>query len=137
MNKTIITEAVETDVPFLAALYDQIRREEFPWEKEVTMEDFARDTKGEKILVAKMEGRILGFLSIWEETRFIHCLFVAKDDRGLGIGEALVKEAEGRYGLPLTLKCMEENTKALAFYKHTGWIENTRRDGYCVMKRDK
>ena len=58
MNKTIITEAVETDVPFLAALYDQIRREEFPWEKEVTMEDFARDTKGEKILVAKMEGRI-------------------------------------------------------------------------------
>lgn len=119
----IIRDYEDGDRLPLSILYQSIRRQEFSWVKkgEATLDEFARDTKGEAILVADDDGYPSGFLSIWTPSKFIHCLYVDRDCRRRGIGSALIEEAGERYGYPLHLKCMDVNEKAKAFYRDSGW----------------
>ena len=119
----IIRDYEDGDRLPLSILYQSIRRQEFSWVKkgEATLDEFARDTKGEAILVADDDGYPAGFLSIWTPSKFIHCLYVDRDCRRRGIGSALIEEAGERYGYPLHLKCMDVNEKAKAFYRDSGW----------------
>ena len=120
-TRIVISKRVPEDDIALSHLYYRIRSEEFPWEAHVALGDFYRHTKGEEILVARADGEIAGFLSAWKLGRFVHCLYVAPEYRGMGVGSALLKEAGNLYGYPLALKCMKENRNALRFYKKLGW----------------
>lgn len=124
----------EDDLP-LSRLYYQIRSEEFPWEKQVALGDYYHHTKGEEILVARSGKSIAGFLSVWKLGRFVHCLYVAPESRGKGVGSALLEEAGRLCGYPLVLKCMKENRKALCFYKKLGFLvtdETELEKGVCL-----
>jgi GNAT superfamily N-acetyltransferase len=84
--------------------------------------DFARDTAGEKLLVAVGSDDIpLGFLSAWEPDSFIHHLYVRSDMRGQGVGKALLKSLGAQLPKPWRLKCLNGNGGALAFYESQGW----------------
>ena len=122
------------DLP-LSHLYLQIRSDEFPWEQKVMVGDYYRHTKGEEIIVAEVDGVPAGFISVWKLGRFVHCLYVDRAYRRLGIGKALLEEAGRRWGYPLTLKCMKENRGALRFYHRLGFVvtdETRMQKGDCL-----
>jgi GNAT superfamily N-acetyltransferase len=121
----------EEDRAELAAIYLNCRVETFKWVSEsyFKLEDFTKDTDGEKILVAVNEGRVAGFISLWMADNFIHHLFVHKDLEGLGIGEQLLNEGLKTISRPARLKCVIRNAKACTFYEKRGWtIESNSED---------
>ncbi|HAS6073917.1 GNAT family N-acetyltransferase [Vibrio vulnificus] len=106
----------------LRKLYLDSRRDSFPWLKtdSFRLEDFDRDSQGERIWLSEVLGNAAGFISIWEADNFVHHLYVATEYQGQGIGAMLLNGAKAKYG-NLSLKCMAQNQKALSFYMSQGF----------------
>ena len=121
--RLILRNYQSSDHDALALLFYQIRKDEFYWTdlEQLSVSDFDHSIEGERIIVAEAQGRIAGFLSVWEPDKFIHNLFVAKEFRRAGVGRALIRMALSEYGTPLTLKCVAKNETALRFYAKNGW----------------
>lgn len=121
-----IRPALESDHAALAELFLLARRESFDWEdtSRFRLEDFAVQTEGEAIYLAEDEesGDLLGFISVWEPECFVHHLFIAQEQRGRGVGRALLSDLQWRMAGPFRLKCVAANEAALAFYRRLGWI---------------
>jgi GNAT superfamily N-acetyltransferase len=102
------------------------------------MNDFHRDTKGEKIWVAELNGDFVEFVSVWEAESFIHHLFVLPAYASQVIGSQLLATCLSYISRPATLKCVSANTGALSFYKQKGWktIDYGTSDGveYQIMQ---
>lgn len=121
-----IRTARKEDHPVLAEIFLRARMDAFGWAVPAShaWEDFAEQTEGEMIHLAEDEaGEILGFISVWEADNFVHHLFVAPEHQRKGVGKALLDDLSSRRSGPFTLKCVEENTAALAFYQMQGWRE--------------
>lgn len=134
-----ITQAKKEDYIDLRNIFLKTRQEEFYWvnKESLRLEDFDISTEGEIILVAKIKDENVGFISIWEEDKFIHNLFVSTKHKSCGVGQALIRECKDIIGLPLTLKCVSKNKKALGFYLLQGFeiIEEVFDDEpYYLMK---
>lgn len=113
----------EPDRPRLRALYLASRQAAFTWREtqHYRLEDFDRSTRGEEIWVAERDGSLLGFVSIYRADNFIHNLYVDPLQPPLGVGSALLHAAERTFTATGSLKCLVNNTKALAFYHKHGW----------------
>lgn len=137
--QVIIRDYCGADKEYLAMLFYQIRKEEFSWTnlKKLSINDFEHSTEGERIFVAEADGKIAGFISVWELDKFIHNLFVAKEFRRIGVGQALIEKVLLEFGTPLTLKCVAQNGSAAKFYLANGWKieeEGTSNEGpYYLM----
>ena len=107
----------------LRKIFLETRQENFKWMKydSIKLDDFDISTEGELILTAKIDNEIVGFVSIWEEDKFIHNLFVASNFKRCGVGKLLIDHSVKAVGLPLQLKCTRENLNALHFYLSQGW----------------
>ncbi|HEV7279709.1 MAG TPA: GNAT family N-acetyltransferase [Pirellulaceae bacterium] len=118
-----IRESTPADLAALRTLFLDARRATFPWrpQQDWTLEDFDRSTEGELVLVATIEGRIVGFVSWWAPDNFVHNLFVAPDRLRFGIGGRLLGAALARMGRPAWLKCDRRNENAIGFYLANGW----------------
>ncbi|OXB24815.1 GNAT family N-acetyltransferase [Flavobacterium tructae] len=118
-----ITPAEKTDYGILRTLFLQERRSTFYWldPSVFQLKDFDTLTKGETILVARIGETVVGFISIWMKSRFIHHLYVDQDHQSKGIGSALLKAAIQITDLPITLKCLENNSRAVIFYQQKGF----------------
>ena len=134
----------DSDRPALRQVYRASRLAAFPWlaPETLQLEDFDRDTLDERILVAEVDGRPCGFVSIWEPDSFLHHLFVHPDVFRRGIGRALLQQCLPYLAGRATLKCLKANGNALAFYRHLGWQvegEGDSSDGpyYLVAAPDK
>lgn len=91
------------------------------------MGDFSLQTADERLTVAQWEdGRVAGFVSVFESARFIHHLFVEPGSLGCGVGTRLLESLHGWLPYPWQLKCQSANTPALAFYSRRGWKERGR-----------
>ena len=103
------------DIPELKQIFLEARQSTFTWAEPgaFQLDDFERETNGEKILVAFAEDAIAGFISLWEYDHFIHHLYIRNSLQGKGIGTALLEAAAKNVGYPLRLKCLEQNIKAL------------------------
>lgn len=124
-----VRKAEIVDIPQLEKLFLITRRQTFSSEisDKFKLEDYKQATLGEVIFVAEnQDGKILGFVSVWEQDRFIHHLFVAPEYQRNGIGELLINSLFSWLPLPYRLKCVVNNKQALAFYKKTGWVEVER-----------
>jgi GNAT superfamily N-acetyltransferase len=122
-DEIIVLEAKEVDYEALRDIYLKVRQDAFHWEEsnKLTLADFDTSTEGELILTASIDQVIIGFASIWVPDKFIHNLFVRPEFQGKGVGTALIKEAVTKVGLPLTLKCVKENTPAIGYYQSHNW----------------
>lgn len=69
---------IERDRDGLRDLYIEYRRSAFSWldSESLNLSDLDRDTEGEEIWVAEIEGSVVGFVSVFEAESFIHNLFV-------------------------------------------------------------
>lgn len=126
-----IRQYCSEDKKQVAQIYLTCRQETFDWRptSEFLLEDFDKDTEGEVILVAELNGAPVGFISTWVQDDFIHNLFVAPSYQSEGIGELLLQEALKLIQRPARLKCVVQNTKACRFYEKHGWeIESTTND---------
>jgi len=123
MNLIIIREASNSDYSQLRQIYLESRRKSFHWAnaEEMALNDFDRDTVEEHILLAEENSQVLGFASLYLPDRFIHNLFVHPESAGKGVGARLLKEAIETMGMPVTLKCVSENHRAMSFYEKNGW----------------
>lgn len=131
MDSICISLANELDLCELRKLFLNVRKEVFIWldKDKFDLSDFDKSTQGELIFTAKVNNKLAGFISIWEEDKFVHNLFVYKDYRKIGIGKKLIEKAIELVGLPLNLKCLIENKKALDYYLHNNW--NIKQSGLC------
>lgn len=118
----------KTDFESLRNLYFTERRRSFSWldPSIFQLKDFDRDTKGEIILVAHDNEIPIGFISIWMIDNFIHHLYIDQHYQGKNIGTELLKAAIAQTHLPITLKCLENNTKAIDFYIKKGFVAKER-----------
>ena len=93
-------------------------------QRTISVIDFEREVEGELTLVATVDERILGYISIWTPDWFIHHLYVDPLAHGTGIGTALLSHSERLTNShQLSLKCQLANTEALEFYKARGFVE--------------
>ena len=123
-----INEIRNKDYESLRKLFLKERQTAFSWldSSEFQLDDFEKHTQGEYILVAIFDDIPIGFISIWTPTNFIHHLYVDQQYQSKGIGTQLLKAAIDKINLPLTLKCLENNTKAIDFYKRKGFTEKEK-----------
>jgi len=122
-TKIEISEFSEEDRVILRHLYAEVKAETFHklGKQNVDSNDFDEDTKGESVLVAKIDGNIAGFISVWLPDNFIHHLYVRKQDQRKGIGSELIESVKAQVNGTLTLKCVEDNVAAVQFYETNGW----------------
>lgn len=138
-NYIYIQKAQKEEYDDLRKIFLHTRQENFNWMEydSIKLDDFDSSTEGELILTAKINNEIAGFVSIWEEDKFIHNLFVSSNFKGCGIGKALINQSVKVVGLPLTLKCVKANENAVNFYLSQGWTieeEVTEKEPYYLMK---
>lgn len=119
----IIRPWQESDRPFLRTLYLHARRANWTWlsGKRWQLEDFDAVTLGEKIWVADEKGHRLGFAAVTMNDNFLHSLFVDPEHQRKGVGSALLKKVQSEFSSTGALKCLVENSAALAFYQQHGW----------------
>ncbi|WP_407681855.1 GNAT family N-acetyltransferase [Priestia flexa] len=117
--------ATTLDYPELRFIYLESRSHHFHWMKAEAfqLEDFDRDMVGEHLLVAELDDKVVGFVSLYLPDNFIHCLFVHPDYSRKGVGTALVDASIQKMNTPLRLKCVSKNDKALLYYKKKGWVQ--------------
>lgn len=116
---THIRPATDDDRPALRELFLQARRASFTWlaPDSFQLDDYDGQTRGERVLVATAaDGRIAGFVALWEPERFVHHLYIDTAWQRQGIGQALL-QALGWPEQALQLKCLRRNEAALAFYR--------------------
>lgn len=123
-----IIERRGKDTDALRELFLRTRLSTFPLidKRQPKLSDFEMETEGEYILVALDGEQVVGFVSIWVGDNFIHHLYVDEKYHNKTIGTQLLKAAIHKVGLPIRLKCEEDNTNAVRFYKQKGFIERTR-----------
>jgi ribosomal protein S18 acetylase RimI-like enzyme len=120
-----ITELFPFDNDVLRKIYLTERKQTFHWANTdaYQLDDFDKHTKGEHILVARYNGVIAGFISMWLQENFLHHLYVTKEFQHLGIGSALLQAGCKLATSSIQLKCLEKNVNAISFYKKHGFVE--------------
>ncbi|MEN2398567.1 GNAT family N-acetyltransferase [Flavobacterium sp. MC2016-06] len=123
-----IIEPNESHLPVLKKLFLQERQSTFTWvnQAEFKLSDFDRETEGEYLLIALENEVVIGFISVWLPNNFIHHLYIDKQYHGQGIGTKLLNAVTDKIGFPITLKCLENNTQAVHFYRRKGFVQKER-----------
>lgn len=135
-----IRKAKESDIHQLEKIFLVVRQQTFTWDNpnKFKLEDYKNATDGETVFVAEEDGRIVGFISVWERDAhpFIHHLFISADHQRKGIGTLLIKSLFAWLPRPYRLKCVLKNQGAIAFYLKNHWLEIDRgigEDGEYVL----
>ena len=123
-----IIEARNKDYETLRILFLEEGKRTFTWlnSSEFQLDDFEKYTQGELILTALHEDIPIGFISIWTPTNFVHHLYIHHKYQNKGIATKLLKAAVSKTNFPLALKCLENNLKAVDFYKRKGFLEKEK-----------
>lgn len=129
-DKVEIIKFRQSDLDALRELFLKVRQSTFVWADRTTFDlpDFDVQTKGEYILTALHQEKVIGFISVWMRDNFIHHLYIDPAFHKRGIGKMLLKAAMEQTKLPVTLKCLERNAEAVAFYEKIGFTEKGRGD---------
>lgn len=123
-----IVESSESHITTLRELFLKVRQNTFTWADTASFNilDFDKETEGEYVLIAICDNSLVGFISVWPVDNFIHHLYVHEKYQKKGIGTALLKAALAKTKFPIRLKCIENNIKAVNFYKKNGFVEKGR-----------
>ena len=141
LRQLAIRKFQEADRQALRELFVASRDAAFTWslDSEHKLEDFDIVTAGERILVAEIAGKRIGFASIDEAHSFLHNLFVHPQYQGQGVGKALLARCERYFLVTPTLKCVKANEPAWRFYEAQGWTVHSEAEGpdgpYLLMER--
>lgn len=123
---SVCIRAVRTeDWPTLRKIFLEARRAMFTQiaSDSFQLMDLDQQAYGESIFVADDgKGTVLGFISIQENDRYIHHLYVDASVQGSGIGRILLYRLPAWGSSRYSLKCLSVNTRAAAFYVACGFL---------------
>jgi ribosomal protein S18 acetylase RimI-like enzyme len=117
-----IRRARPDEMSACAALYVRVLTETFTWmaPDRHSTDDFLGAARDEEVYVAvDDDGLIIGLAALYRPDSFLHSLYV--DDRGRGVGRALLDHICRLADGPVSLKCQTANTRAQAFYLREGF----------------
>jgi GNAT superfamily N-acetyltransferase len=102
--------------------------------------DFKRNSSCEVVTVCvAADGRLAGFMAVYEPGAFVHHLYVDEGFKQQGVGRALIASLDAWPDKPWRLKCVLGNSAARAFYARMGWRETEIAMGsqgqYVVLRR--
>lgn len=120
-----IFEKNKNHIPDLQRIFLEVRRKTFYWLEDVVdykLTDFDHETEGEFVLVAVLNKKPVGFISLWMADNFIHHLYIDENYQHQNIGSILLDEAIKIMNSPVKLKCLVKNEKAIKFYEKKGFI---------------
>jgi GNAT superfamily N-acetyltransferase len=129
----VIDTARPEDAEDVAAVFLAARRAAMPWLPELHPDEETRAFFAERVLpscevlVERRAGVVVAFLALRGDE--VDHLYVHPAAQGLGIGSALLAEAQARRPGGLELWAFQRNTPALAFYAKHGFTELRRTDG--------
>jgi ribosomal protein S18 acetylase RimI-like enzyme len=131
MKPIEIREFISNDLDRCRDILYSVQLNDFTWvnRTKVKLDDFDRITEGEKVFVACIEERVVGFMAVWEIDYFLHSLYIDQEYRHIGIGNEMITFLLNYYSHPITLKCVKENSKALSFYLSLGWVIHKEESG--------
>lgn len=118
----VVRRALPEELEACADLYVQVLRETFTWIDPARhrREDFLQAAREEEVYVALDRGRLVAVAALYAPQNFLHSLYV--EDRGRGIGRALLEHIAERLDGPMSLKCQAANGAAQAFYEREGFV---------------
>ena len=113
-----------SDAPRCARIFLDGRRAACPWQpaERFRLDDYDTCVADDEVLVAELDGEVVGFASVDPPARTVHTLFVDPRWRNHGIGSLLLREALARLSGPAELTCAARNAAARAFYERQGWV---------------
>lgn len=116
-----IRRARADELAACARLYVRVLTDTFTWvdPSRHRAADFLRFAREEEIYVAVEDGRIVGLAGFYRPHSFLHSLYV--EDRGRGIGKALLDHVIDGADGPVSLKVQVANLRAQAFYAREGF----------------
>lgn len=119
-----IVEKNKKHITDLQRIFLEVRQKTFYWLDTANYDsiDFDHETEGEFILVALFSDKVVGFISLYLQGNFIHHFYIDEAYQRHNIGTELLEEAIQIMDVPITLKCLEKNTKAIKFYKKKGFV---------------
>lgn len=120
MEEILVRKVKPAEIEQVQRLFEEVYADTFSGSIPV----FEEAVEGEQLYVALIGECIAGMASVWEPDSFIHFLFVDQRSRHKKVASTLVRKLARWYEQPLTLKCLSENTEAMAFYRATGWSES-------------
>lgn len=120
-----IRRASAGELKTCAALYERVGNATFAWRPKNWFKaaDFLDFAVTEEIYVAESHGAILGILSFFRPSNFVHSLYVDEPAQGFGVGAALIEAVAKIAGGPLSLKVDEPNARARKFYEKLGFTD--------------
>lgn len=119
-----LVEKNKNHITDLQRIFLEVRQKTFYWldTRQYNLADFNRETEGEFVLVAVCNNIVAGFISLWLPGNFIHHFYIDEAYQQHKIGTKLLEEAIRIMDVPITLKCLEKNIKAIEFYKKRGFV---------------
>lgn len=119
----VVRRARDDELKICADLYERAGNAAFAWRPKGWFKaaDFLNFVRQEEVYVAESRGAILGILSFFRPSNFVHSLYVDPSAQGFGIGSALIEAIAKLAHGPLSLKVDEPNEKARAFYEGLGF----------------
>jgi ribosomal protein S18 acetylase RimI-like enzyme len=119
----LIRTPTPNDTPQLEELFLFTLKQTFELrpKDEFKIGDYVISVAKDEVLVAEIADKIVGFVSFQVESNFIHNLFVHPHFQNKGIGSNLLKTAEAKIPLPITLKVALDNAKVGSFYEKYGY----------------
>ena len=123
----VIRQLTPADTPACIAIFEAAWNGAFPHAlRTIDAAAFALETADETIVVATIDGQIIGFAALYAPDAFLHHLYVHPGVQRGGAGSALLREMIRRTNGALSLKCQLANTRARAFYAKHNFAEGER-----------
>jgi len=121
-----IRKARPEELQACADLYLKVLIDTFTWlpPERHDRNEFLRSTRDEEIYVAVDAGRIVGLAGFYRPMNFLHSLYV--EERGRGVGKALLDHVCAAARGPVSLKVQEANRRAQRFYAREGFLATER-----------
>lgn len=119
----MVRSATPEDQPICAQIFVETVSATFPHEPDdaKTAAAYADSVTGEQQWVAYNESDIVGYISVYWPTNFIHSLYIRPASQGLGAGRLLLAEVRKLAKGDMELKTDKANERAFAFYRRLGW----------------
>src|SRR5262249_10262137 len=91
-----IRRAAPAELMACAQLYEHVGNATFTWRPKGWFKaaDFLDHARNEEVYIAESHGAMLGLMSFFRPSNFIHSLYIAVSAQGFGIGTALIEAAE-------------------------------------------